>query len=221
MTCLVIAACAAWMQPGLVAAERIAVLDMVASGIPDDSRGRFEVSFEEGLRGAGFEVVERADVLAKVVRSDAPEGCTFGPCLAAVGSALGVDLVLVARVAAQGPSYSFVLTIVETKTGVPKVQVADSCAVCTLDEALAASMLAVISLGTGTGGAKLVEPAGGRCGLRPSRSGAWFVTGVAVASSVFGLLLASTERESAGWAAMGFGVGLGLLGGTLLWHSAP
>jgi hypothetical protein len=132
---------------GILSIETIGVSDVVAS--------QFELEVEESLAGEEKRAIDRETLHERLVDSDYVEGCLYGPCLAALRSATGVPLVLVARIQGEGSSYSFVITLVDTKTGMFTSQIADACHVCTIEEAIGTATLATISLLTGTGGAEV------------------------------------------------------------------
>lgn len=202
------------------AAEPVGILDVIVDGVPPDAQVRFEEGIEEGLRGAGVDVVPKGAVAAALAKVDVPEGCSFGPCLRAVGKALAVKQVLAARITAVGPSFSFILTFVDTASGAPTSQVADGCAVCTLDEALASVTLAVVSLATGAGDTVVTTPLRRTSATqrpaarRSSAPAAWWMAGFAVASAITGAGLASTGDAPA-WAFFGLAGGLAAGGVTL------
>jgi hypothetical protein len=203
---------------GSARAETVAVLDSVFDGVPNAARADFEANLEESLRGAGFTVMPKDAVKGLIVKGDVTAGCSFGPCLRAVGKALAVELALVARITADGPSFSFVLTLVDTASGVPVAQVSDTCAVCTFDEASAAATLAVVDLGMRyqewKSGARAAtdkrEP-----GAKKSRRRTWILGGLTVVAGGVAayLLLGRDDAEDWGAAAAGGATGLAL--GTL------
>jgi hypothetical protein len=199
-------------------AETVAVLDSVFDGVPGNARADFEANLEESLRGAGFTVLPKETVKGLLVKSDAVAGCAFGPCLKAVGKALGVELALVSRISADGASFSFVLTLVDTATGVPVAQVSDTCAVCTFDEASSAATLAVVDLGTRyqewRGGKS--EPASPMKEPAKGRQHTWILGGLTVVAgglAAYLLVSGSDDVENWGFAAAGGATGLAL--GTL------
>ncbi|MFH0902533.1 MAG: hypothetical protein V2A73_18035 [Pseudomonadota bacterium] len=199
-----------------MAAERIGLIDVVVTGVAPEVQARFENSLEEGLHGAGFEVVPRSEVLDELVKRDAPEGCSFGPCLSAVGEKIGVRVVLVARISAEGPSYAFVLTLVDTHTGTPISQLADNCPVCTLNEALASSTLSVVSLATRTGPATSVAGVGW-VSLASKERGcpntvARWTASFGVAAVILGGILLTMDHDVAAASSLGAGGGLGIAG---------
>ena len=117
--------------------KRIAVLDLVTEGMSRDVHAQFEATIEEQLRKLGYEVVSHtATVEAISKRDDLFDGCTFGPCVKAIGRALGVERLLDVRAAAEGASYTFVVSMVGAADGAPLAQVVTNCGVCTVVEAL-------------------------------------------------------------------------------------
>jgi hypothetical protein len=202
----------------------VGVLEVIVEGVPPDAQTRFQEGLEEGLRGAGVDVVPRGAVAAALTKVDVPYGCTLGPCLRAIGKALAVQKVLVARVTAVGPSFTFVLTFLDTARGAPVAQVSDSCAVCTLDEALASATLAVVSLATGAGDIVATTPVPARVtrvsGTTPLKTVAWWLTGLAVASATTGAALLSVGDAPA-WACFGLAGGLSAGGLTIFLFDTP
>jgi hypothetical protein len=193
----------------------VAVLDSIIDGVPASARPAFEQNLEDSLRGAGFTVLPKATVKGLLLKSDAPPGCSFGPCLRAVGKALDVELALVVRISADGPSFTFVLTLVDTQSGAPVAQVSDTCAVCTFDEASSAATLAIVDLGMryreNTEAAGLAEDAAARKRKREGRHlSTWVMAGMTVLASgaAVYLLVARDDADAAGWAAVGGAAGL-------------
>jgi hypothetical protein len=202
-------------------AETVAVLDTVIDGVPPEGRSRLESNLEEGLRGVGFSIVPTTEVRGRLAKHNAVAGCTFGPCLRGVGKALGVELVLVVRIVADGPSFSFVLTLLDTHTGAPVAQVSDACAVCTFDEAMGAATLAVVDLATRYRDKMDAEPAkvvgSATEKRRGTKKAAWWLTGAAVVAggTAAYLLGARDDLDEVGWGAAGAAGGL-LLGGVVM-----
>ena len=198
-------------------AESVAVLDSIIDGVPASARPSFEQNLEDSLRGAGFTVLPKATVKNLLLKSDAPPGCSFGPCLRAVGKALDVELALVVRISADGPSFTFVLTLVDTASGAPVAQVSDTCAVCTFDEASSAATLAIVDLGMryrdNRDRSVLAENAAARERKRERlHASTWVMAGLTlvVGGTAAYLLLARDDSDAAGWAAVGGATGLAI-----------
>jgi hypothetical protein len=209
---------AGWAQER---AETVAVLDSIIDGVPAGARPDFQKNLEESLRGAGFTVLPQVTVKNLLLSSDVTAGCSFGPCLRQVGKALGVELGLVVRISAVGPSFSFVLTLVDTTTGAPVAQVSDTCAVCTFDEASSAATLAVVDLGmkyrenrdAAAQAGRLLEQE--RREHRRVQTARWVMAGIAVLAggAAAYLLVGRTDTETAGLVTAGGAAGLAI--GTL------
>lgn len=138
----------ALLFPARANAEKdlVGILSIDTSGVSGATAEQFETQVEEALSGVGRHSVSRAALRKRLEGSDFLEGCYFGPCLTALRVASGVPLILVARIQGEGSSYSFVITLVDTKTGVSTAQVAQTCPVCTVDEAIMTATLATIAL---------------------------------------------------------------------------
>jgi len=208
---------AALAQTGGGRAETVAVLDSIIDGVPASARPGFELNLEESLRGAGFTVLPQTTVKNLLLKSDATAGCSFGPCLRSVGKALGVELALVVRISADGPSFTFVLTLVDTLSGAPVAQVSDTCAVCTFDEASSAATLAVVDLGMkyreardqDSAVAKVVDKQRRREGRHRTT---WVLAGLSVLAGGMAayLLLGRSDSDELGWTAVGGAAGLAI-----------
>jgi hypothetical protein len=138
-------------------AEVVGILSIETTGVSNVVAGQFEAEMEEALEGVGMEGMDREKLRERLADSDYLEGCTYGPCLAALREATKVPLVLVARIAGVGSNYTFVITLVDTKSGMYTSQIAQTCPVCTIEEAISTATLATISLLTGTGEAEVSE----------------------------------------------------------------
>lgn len=141
----------------------VGILDLQVVGVSATAAARFETSIEEGLTGSGFKVSPRKRLMALLAQSSYVPGCLFGPCLEEVFRNTEVRLVLVARITGVGPSYGYIVSLLDTRLGRPTSQVTDRCEVCTLEEAIASTTLAVIELVTGSGNS-VVDPALGPVG---------------------------------------------------------
>lgn len=135
----------------------VGILSIDTTGVSEVVAEQFESEVEEALEGVGMRSVDREKLRERLAGSEYLDGCSYGPCLAALRVATHVPLVLVARINGVGSSYSFVITLVDTKSGMFTSQVAQSCPVCTIEEAISTATLATISLLTGTGEAEVSE----------------------------------------------------------------
>lgn len=196
------------------AARRVAFVGFAAEGVSGDARDQFEILIEESLRKQGAQVVTHKDAMDTITARELPEGCAFGPCVAAVSKALGVDRILDARIAADGQSYSFVLSLIEGHAGTPVAQVVGNCAVCTVAEALNKVGSAVEVLegraASGEGQDLVAQKPRARSKAVPV---AMTVAGAALAGG--GAFLVSRDKDKLGWAAAGAGGALVFAG--LLW----
>lgn len=130
------------LVPSWAAAETVGVLEFEGKDVPEAALERFELAAVDGLEGANFEVKNRAALTESLKRGAFVDGCSFGPCLRQVRKDGRVDLVLVVRVQVLGSTYSFIASLVDTKTGLLATQVSRSCSACSIDDAaLTASML--------------------------------------------------------------------------------
>jgi hypothetical protein len=191
--------------------DTIGVLEVETEGVSETAGERFEESVEGTLSDVGLRVVRSAAVRDKLAAGDYVTGCTFGPCLSEVRRLTGLSRVMVARIRGVGQSYSVVVSIVDTGTGTLVSQVAQSCPVCTFDEAVSTATLAVVEAITKPPSSP--KPADRKKKL--ARRTGWAFIAVGAAALTGGLLLASNDSDGAGVVAGGGG-GLALAGVTTL-----
>jgi hypothetical protein len=188
------------------AKKRVAILDFVADGVSADVHAQFETTIEEQLRSAGYTVVTHAATAETIGKRDLQEGCSFGPCVSAIGKALDVERLLDVRIGAEGQSYSYVVSMIDTR-GVPVAQVADACAVCTVAEAMNKVGVAVGALEGrpvpyGLDAAPVTRPS------QPTRSKLVPALLVAAGAAMTGggaALVATTDPKAPGWVTIGSG----------------
>lgn len=159
MKSLVACACVLLLGMGSAFANKnaVGILRVETTGVSKTVAGQFEIEVEESLRGSDLRIIDRETMRERLVDTDYVEGCSFGPCLSILRAATGVPLVLVARIDRVGSSYTFVITLVDTQTGMFTSQVAQPCEVCTIEEAIGTATLATLALIHGTGGAEVSE----------------------------------------------------------------
>jgi hypothetical protein len=200
----------------------VGILEVRVDGVSSTAAEKFETSIEEGLGSTDYWVATRKRMREILHRSSWSEGCLFGPCLAEVKKQTGASLVVVAYFEAVGSSYRFVVTLVDTATGVPTAQVADHCDVCTLTEALDSAALATIGLvhGANEPGALPVRPiTGPRTTAPPTehhgrtlrRTALLLLGGAAIAGGSAAYFMHADKREL-GYSAAGAAGGLGVAG---------
>lgn len=127
-------------------ADTVAMLELTGTDVPEEALKRFEESLHEGLEGAGYEVKSRSKIAAALKKSEFVSGCTFGPCMRVLRQVTGVDRAVVVHVQGLGSSYTFVASLVETKRGRLEVQVSETCAACSIDDAAATASMVGSSL---------------------------------------------------------------------------
>jgi hypothetical protein len=203
----------------------VGILEVATQGVSDATGDKFEESVERALAAVNVPVVRSKSVRDKLAQTDYVHGCSFGSCLRAVGRATGLQRLLVARIEGAGQSYSVVVSLVETGEGRLLSQVAQSCPVCTVDEAMATATRAVVELVTRREGEARSEqevvavPDGPEQIARKKkhvRNLGILFTSVGAAALIGGILLAADDAGGAG-TMIGGGAGLTAAGlGTLL-----
>ena len=238
----VVLACAGSVRIA-VAKETVGVFRVNIDGVSRTAADKFERSIEEGLTGTGFKVATRKALREALKGSDYIAGCYFGACLKQIYKRTKIRLILVARITSAGPNYNFVVSLLDSRTGLPTSQVADRCAVCTLEEAIASATLAVVALATGTGTAAVTDPVSGptrseqipvlraeiarlakevrrrRSSARSARVTGWVFLGLAVVAGGIGVMQVRScddRSEVSCWMGAGIGGALGFTGITML-----
>ncbi len=212
--------------------DAIGVLEVETYGVSEAAAGKFEESVEETLADVGTRVERSAAVKKMLADSEYVVGCTFGPCMKEVERATRLARVLVARIQGEGQTYSVVVSLIDTATGYLVAQVAQSCPVCTVDEAISTATLAVVELvnekdpATEAPVAREVHvdpsraaPNDPRSTRRVRRTGVVLLA-LGVAGVAAGAWLWKEDHEPGGGAALGAGGGLALAGVTALILSA-
>lgn len=205
--------------------DPVGVLEVATQGVSDTTGDKLEESIERALAAVNVPVMRSKLVRDKLAASDYVHGCSFGPCLRSVGRATGLGRLLVARIEGAGQSYSVVVSLVETDEGRLLSQVAQSCPVCTVDEAIATATRAVVELitrreGEARSGKEVVsvpdDPERIARKKRHVRNLGILFTSVGAAALVGGILLAADDSDGAA-AMVGGGAGMAATGlGTLL-----
>jgi hypothetical protein len=228
IACILVALCVLLVAGRARANDnRVGILRIDTEGVSDTVALQFEQEIVSALEGVGFEVTNRADLLAALANSDFIDGCSFGPCLRAVHEATGLELVLTARIQGEGSSFSVIVSLIDTRTGFHTSQDAQKCAVCTLDEAISTASLATVGMATGTGGAAVADPSGDP--TRPvtsakkvnknkailKRSGLIFI-GTGAVAAFLGAYFTSAEDETLGAVGLVSGATLIAGGGTMV-----
>jgi len=214
--------------------EIVGVLHLETEGVSETAAEKFETSIEEGLSGTGFRVAPRKRLKELLANSSYVDGCHFGSCLNEVYRNTKVRMVLIGRIVSLGPSYSYVVSLLDTRTGHPMSQVADRCDVCTLEEAMATATIAVVELVSKAGA---MDPAEDRVPEDPqlctrevaavkkrnsdsrriTRRAAFFFLGAAALAGGAGAYFIATDRdERVGYAAAAAGGTFAVASATLL-----
>jgi len=219
--------------------EPIGVLEVATYGVSKAAGDKFEQSVEETLAGVGFRVVRSTQVLQELAGTNYVSGCTVGPCMKEVLARTGLRRVLVARIQGAGQSYSVVVSLVDTQSGQLVSQVAQSCPVCTVEDAISTSIKAVATLLTSDGSARAgaasltaaptpaavagqdAEAARLEQRRRQARRFGWIFAAAGVVAVGAAAGLAVTDNDDAALLAGGVGGGLAAGGLTaLLWSKS-
>ena len=220
-------------SPLLREGELVGLLSVSTEGVSQEAKDGFISSVENSLNLAGFRVVPNTTLHEVLADSDYVDGCTFGPCLKAVYARTRVRLVVIARISGVGSAYSFVVSLLDTRTGRVRSQNAENCPVCTVDEALLQASNVVVSAVTGTGGAKVGDnprQRGTVAPLEPGNKGAanrrtagrvgLALLGLGVAAGAAGgYLLSTEERDDAAYAGLAGGAAFAVSGLTIILFS--
>jgi hypothetical protein len=225
------AAAAALLAPTAARAQKnepvIGVLRIDTTGVSDAAEVRFEQGVADGLAGAGFRVMDRASVDKALIASTGyVAGCSFGPCLRAVRDATGVETVLVARIEGVGRTYSFVVSLMDTRSGQLLSQVAQNCSVCTVEDAITTATLSAVELVLGVDAERTPRaaaapkrpppPSAPRPGGRALRAAGWTGLVLGVAAMAGGVLVYDKQDRRWGAGIGGAGLAAATAGGVML-----
>jgi hypothetical protein len=129
----------------------IGLLDVRVDGLSPAATEAFTAKIEQSLEISGLKVASRERLRQYLAGTPWNSSCFFGACLGELERQTGVATVIEVALATSGPSYHYVITLLDAKTGQPKSQVAAKCDVCTTDEAFGEAALAVVGLVNGLG----------------------------------------------------------------------
>lgn len=212
--------------------DAIGVLEVETYGVSTTAGEKFEESVEETLADVGRKVVRSRAVAQMLASSEYITGCTFGPCMREVEKATKLSRVLVARIQGEGQTYSVVVSLVDTATGYLIAQVAQSCPVCTVDEAISTATLAVVELvnekapesavpaATRVSVERPAPPDGGDRAARRVRRTGWLLLAGGVVGIAAGAWLWRDDERDTGGPLLGGGAGLAVAGVATLVLSA-
>ncbi len=217
-------------SPMLCEGDLVGLLDVSTGGdVSKQARESFIANVEDGLRLADLCVVKNRTLLEFLADSSYVEGCHFGPCLSALYARTKVRLVILARISRIGSAYSLIVSLVDAKTGLLISQEADTCTVCTVDEALAKAFNIAIATATAErptekSEAPVAPPPVQKVDTSAATRGAVIagvsLLGAGAAAGVFGALMMTRDHDTIGHSALGAGAGLALSGITVLGFSS-
>lgn len=138
----------------------IGLLDVRVEGLSADATAVFTRKIEEGLEMSGLKVASRERLRSYLAGTPWNSACLLGACLSELARGAEVATVIEVALATSGPSYHYVITLLDTRTGHAINQVAAKCDVCTTDEAFAEASLAVVAVvnGVGDGAPRITTP---------------------------------------------------------------
>src|SRR5690349_13233657 len=118
--------------------EVIGILDVRAEGISETASDLLTREIASAVSGSGYIPVMPERLREVMVTTPWNGACLVGPCLAELHRAADVGLVLEAYLVSVGDNFDYVVTLLDTREGVPIGQLQRTCDVCTLQEALTA-----------------------------------------------------------------------------------
>jgi hypothetical protein len=203
----------------------IGLLDVSTQGVSKEARDGFISTVENSLQMAGLCVGKNRALLDYLAESSYVDGCFFGPCLQAVYRRTQVRRVIIARITGVGSAYSLMVSLVDTQSGKLISQEAQTCPVCTVDEALMQASNVVIETvmdrivpdpsPIAVAPAPVAVDRGPRNQKVAGRV-AGVLLGVGLAAVAAGGVLIGQDHDAAGSAMIGAGAGVAL-SGTIFW----
>ena len=205
----------------------IGLLDVRVEGVSAAAADMFSKQIEESLEMSGLKVAPRAHLHDYLAGTPWNSACLIGACLAELRTRAAVNRVLEVALVTNGPSYHYVITLLDTATGKTIGQLARKCDVCTTEEAFAAAALAVVELVNGVGDAAPDTPnpaidgdAPAAARVRRARTRARtlgvVLVGAAVAVGAGSYYLYHQDRDGYGAGAAGAAGALGVAGLTAI-----
>ncbi len=136
----------------------IGLLDVRVEGVSAAAGEVFTKQVEESLEISGLQVAPRKRLHSYLAGTPWNAACLVGACLRELRLRAAVARVIEVALVTNGPSYHYVITLLDTETGKTVGQLARKCDVCTTEEAFASAALAVVELVNGVGDATPEEP---------------------------------------------------------------
>lgn len=197
----------------------IGLLDVRVEGVSAAAGEMFTKQVEESLEISGLQVAPRKRLHEYLAGTPWNAACLVGACLRELRLRAAVGRVLEVALVTNGPSYHYVITLLDTQTGKTVSQLARKCDVCTTEEAFASAALAVVELVNGVGDATPDEPVvaapvgspGVDRARRRARTLGLVLVGAAVATGVGSYYLYQQDNDLVGPAAGAAGA-LGVAG---------
>ena len=202
--------------------EVIGLLDVRIEGLSADASAAFTEKIEQSLEISGLKVAPLERLRQYLAGTPWNLGCYFGTCLMELHRQTGVATVIEVALATSGPSYHYVITLLDAKTGQPRSQTSGVCDVCTTDEAFGEASLAVVGLVNGVSDLpsddappKSVAHRDHRPAVR-TRWLAGSLLGLAAAAAAGSWYFFREDRDTLGGASAGAAGALGVAGVTTL-----
>lgn len=203
--------------------DLIGLLDVRVEGVSDTAGEVFAKQIEESLGIAGLKVAPRARLREFLAGTPWNAACLVGACLRELRTHAGVATVIEAALVSIGPSYHYVITLIDTESGAILLQLARTCDVCTTDEAFTNAALDVVELieqrstAAAAAAAPVVPPPDPAArGRRATRRAAIALLGLAVVAGAGGAYLWSRDEDRFGALAAGAGGAFAVAGVTCL-----
>lgn len=208
--------------PPIIFDEIIGILDIRVEGMSDTASEVLTKGVAAAVGKAGYMVVLPDRLREVMTTTPFNSACRVGPCLLELHKQANVDLVLVAAIVAIGANHDYVVTLVDTTTGLPIEQIQRTCDVCTIDEAISSMAAASIELvvkSAGRAPEPIIEPPPPRIVHPPPRRRLWragvALIGTAVVAASSGLMVHEAHPDL-GAGLVGAGATLAVAGGACL-----
>jgi hypothetical protein len=211
--------------PAVVHDEVIGILDIRVEGLSTTASEVLTRGVAEAVGKAGYMVVLPERLREVMTTTPFNSACRVGPCLGELHRQADVGMVLVAGINAIGANHDYVVTLMDTPTGLPIGQIQRSCDVCTIDEAIDGIAAAAIELVVRSAGrapdpvVELGPPPPGRRASPPRprlRRAGMVLLGSALVVVSGGLIVRDAEHRDLGSGLVGAGATLAVAGGACL-----